>query len=189
MFFSFLKKWRFIFILTFLGGFYISYPYMTLWSITKAIETHNTKKLLTYLDWNSIKGNLQTDLTNAIQNAPTPEDELPDFGNSFAITAVSNAVDNNLTPDNLAQFINQIKQDSSLQQMSALRVLLQSFMTTHIHFTSLTTLSAIVVIPNEEKEDSIQMTLELKNWRWKVTSFKFSEARTFQFFQQSDQQK
>lgn len=187
MFFSFLRKWKLIFILAFLGGLYIAYPYMTLWSITKAIETHDTKKLLTYLDWQSIKKNLQTDLAQAIQNTPPSEDDLPDFGNSFAVTAVSNAIDHNLTPDNLTIFINQIKQDTSLQNVSTARALIQSFMATHIRFLSPTSLRAVIVIPGEAKEDPIQMTLQLKNWKWKVTSFKFSEKRTFQLFQQSDQ--
>lgn len=185
--FSFVRKWKFIFLLALLGGLYIAYPYMTLWSITKAIETHNTEKLLMYLDWKSIKKNLQTDLAQAIQDAPPPEDELPDFGNSFAITAISNAVDHNLTPDNLTKFINQIKHDTSLQNLSMAQAILQSFMATHIRFLSPTTLRATVIIPDEQQNDPIQMTLQLKKWRWKVTSFKFSEQRTFQLFQQSDQ--
>ncbi|CAI3944343.1 DUF2939 domain-containing protein [Commensalibacter papalotli (ex Botero et al. 2024)] len=187
MFFSFLKKWKLIFILAFLGGLYIAYPYMTLWSITKAIETHDTKKLLTYLDWHSIKNNLQTDLAKAIQNIPSSEDDLPDFGNSFAVTAVSNAVDHNLTPDNLTKFINRIKQDASRQNISTARALLQSFMATQIRFLSPTSLRAVIVIPGEAKDDPIQMTLRLEDWKWKVTSFRFSEQRTFQLFKQSDQ--
>lgn len=185
--FAFVRKWKFIFLLVLLSGLYISYPYMTLWSITKAIETHNTEKLLTYLDWKSIKKNLQINFAQAIQNTPPSEDDLPDFGNSFAITAVSNAIDHNLTPDNLTKFINQIKQNTTLQDMPLAQTILQSFMATHIQFLSPTTLRATVIIPNEQQDDPIQMTLQLKKWKWKVTSFKFSEQRTFQLFQQSDE--
>lgn len=184
--FLFSKKWKFFFVFVFLGGLYITYPYMTLWSISKAMQTHDTKQLLTYLDWQAIKTNLQTDLAHSIQNAPTPNDELPDFGNSFATTAISNAVDIHLTPEALTQFINQIKEDSSQRHSSVMGTLLQSFMDTHIHFTSLTSLQAKVIIPGEQKEDPIQMTMQLQHWKWKVTSFKFSAQRTFQFFQQSD---
>ncbi|CAI3943081.1 unnamed protein product [Commensalibacter communis] len=185
MFVSFLRKWKLIFILLFLGGLYIIYPYTTLWSIYKAIQTHNTPQLITYLDWQSIKTNLQSDLTKSIQNAPTSQDDLPDFGNSFATTAISNAVDLNLTPDNLAKFINHIKQDNSIENSSTIRTLLRSFMSTHIHFISPFSLQADILIPGQEK-NYIEMTLHLQNWKWKVTSFKFSEELTFQLFQQSD---
>ncbi|MDI2112931.1 DUF2939 domain-containing protein [Commensalibacter nepenthis] len=185
MFVSFLKKWKLIFILLFLGGLYIIYPYTTLWSIYKAIQTYNTPQLVTYLDWQSIKTNLQSDLTQAVQNTPTSQDDLPDFGNSFAQTAISNAVDQNLTPDNLAKFINHLKQDNSEENTSTIKTLLSSFMATHVHFISPISLQADIVIPGEEK-NSIQMTLHLQNWKWKVISFKFSEQLTFQLFQQSD---
>lgn len=183
--FLFSKKWNFFFIFAFLGGFYMTYPYMTLWSISKAMQTHDTKQLLTYLDWQAIKTNLQTDLAHSIQSTPTTNDELPDFGNSFATTAISNAVDLHVTPENLTRFINQIKEDSSQQHLSIMAALLQSFMDTHIHFMSPTYLKANIITPGEQK-DPIQMTMQLQHWRWKVTSFKFSEQRTFKFFQQSN---
>lgn len=184
--FLFSKKWKFVFIFAFLGGLYITYPYMTLWSISKAMQTHDTKKLLTYLDWKAIKVNLQTDLSHSIQSTPTANDELPDFGNSFATTAISNAVDLHVTPENLTRFINRMKEDTAQKHSSMMAALVQSFMDTHIHFMSPTSLQAKVIIPGEQKDDPIQMTMRLQHWRWKVTSFKFSEQRTFQFFQQSD---
>ncbi|MDI2091055.1 DUF2939 domain-containing protein [Commensalibacter oyaizuii] len=183
------KKWRFIIIFSILCAGYMIYPYVTLWSISKSLQTHNTQALLTYLDWRSVKENLQKDITTIAQTPPPSQDELPEFGDSFANTAISNVVEESITPKQLEKMVHYfIKPSLAGQGSFDLQSAMQAFASTHIHFSSPTTLQASITLPQENASSPVEITMKFEKWQWKITSFHVSKPLMLQYLQQANLQ-
>ena len=87
-------------------GFVVS-PYVTLCRIGLALRHDDVATLATLVDWDSVRLGLRDeiapggvavrDASATVATAPA-NDDLPDFGSSFASDAVSNALDTAITP-------------------------------------------------------------------------------------------
>lgn len=177
-------KWLMAFIV--LCTIYIAYPYLTLWSISKAIQTHDTKYLTNSLNWHSIQDHLKNYLTKDFHNPSTDsQDELPDFGTSFATEAVSNAINHHINNDSLHVLLDYIS-PPSLPASSPLKNkknALQIYMSSHIYFSSPFTMHASITIPGEDIPP-LKLTLKLQKWHWKITNISLPDQIITQLFQQ-----
>ena len=87
---------------------YVASPYVALWRVGVALRSHDVALLRSSIDWVTVRDGLKQELTGgttetgpgtvvAVKAASTvkaaDDDELPEFGESFAKTAVSNVVD------------------------------------------------------------------------------------------------
>ncbi len=178
-------KW--LLAITLLCSIYIAYPYLTLWSISKAIQSHNTQYLAQSLNWHSIQNNLKKYLTQDFYKpADYNQDELPDFGTSFATEAVNNAIDHHFNHNSLQILLNFIS-PPSLPNASPLKNnenALQIYMTSHIYFSSPFKMHAIITIPGD-KTRPLHITLKLQKWRWKITDISLPDQVITQLFKQN----
>lgn len=174
-------------ILIFFIGIYVAYPYFTLWSISKAIQTHNTEYLAKSLNWHSIQNHLKIALTEDFDNAsPQTNDDLPEFGNSFAATAISNAIDHHINDASLHVLLNYIS-PPDLPDPSPLKNkqnALQIFMSSRIYFSSPLTLHAKIILPYE-KALPLRITMKFQKWKWKITNINLPQEIVTKLFQQS----
>ena len=84
---------------------YVLSPYVALWRMSVALRSHDVVSLQSEIDWTQVRNGLKQELTSS---APSPatlkairpalstgeaDDELPEFGESFANNAMSNVVD------------------------------------------------------------------------------------------------
>ena len=87
---------------------YMASPYVALWQVSVALRSHNVALLRSSIDWVTVRDGLKQELVGgapdqgsttvaAVKTASAvkaaDDDELPEFGESFAKTAVSNVVD------------------------------------------------------------------------------------------------
>lgn len=178
-------KWLMVIIV--LCTIYVAYPYLTLWSISKAIQTHDTKYLTKSLNWHSIQDHLKKYLTQDFHN-PSKEDldELPDFGTSFATEAVSNAIDHHINHNSLHVLLDYISPPtlSSSSSLKNKKNALQIYMSSHIYFSSPFTMHARIIIPGENMPP-LSLTMKLQRWRWKITNISLPDQVIAQLFQQN----
>lgn len=176
-------------ILIIITGLYVAYPYFTLWSISKAIQTHNTEYLAKSLNWHSIQDHLKTNLTQDFNNTTNTNDDLPEFGNSFAATAISNAIDHHINNTSLHILLNYIS-PPNLPDPSPLKNkqnALQIFMSSHIYFSSPLTLHAKIMLPYE-KAPPLRITMKFQKWQWKITNINLPQEIITELFQHNDQE-
>jgi hypothetical protein len=100
---------------------YLMSPYVALYRLSEALRAHDCAVLRTAIDWNRVRASIRTELagTEVAQSAtvsavkpasaitaPAPaDDDLPAFGESFASTAVGNALQTDITPENVAAML------------------------------------------------------------------------------------
>lgn len=167
------------------SGAYVTYPYLTLWFIAEAIQDHDTAYLAKKLDWHAMKNELKTEMTRDFRNPPNTQDELPEFGNSFATTAINNAIDTHINNSSLHILIDYLSPpalntDSSLENTHEA---LQIFKSSHIHFLSPITLQTQIRLPNYQFP--LHITMKLRRGQWKITSINLPAPVLDRLFQDS----
>ena len=94
---------------------YAASPYVALWRMSVALRSHDVASLRSEIDWSRVRDGLKQELTGALPDADQPtieavkpasvttasDDELPEFGESFAKTAVGNVVDEDCDPEHV----------------------------------------------------------------------------------------
>lgn len=170
------KKWPIIFFIIAFSTFYFTYPYVTLWSITAAVQTHNTQKFLSCMDWTLVKNNLRHDLIQAIMDNPaTSQNELPQFGDSFAISAINNTIDASLTPHRLENLLVSFHTNKKKINTFQFKEIVEVLLKTQVTFKSPIKIRATFQSSQNEMNPPLQITMKLKKWSWKITSIQFSK--------------
>ena len=82
---------------------------MTLWTVASSVAHHDMPTLARTINWSSVDASLKEQILNGLNLGHVTEaaDELPEFGESFATKVVSNAVDLNVTSENLGNVVDQ----------------------------------------------------------------------------------
>ncbi len=97
---------------------YLASPYVALYRLSAALQARDCNTLRVAIDWNRVRASLQEELTGDSPapapsaesgiatvrqaSATTASDDLPDFGESFASTATTNALASDITPESIA---------------------------------------------------------------------------------------
>ncbi len=100
---------------------YLLSPYLALYRLSEALQARDCVTLRTAIDWNRVRASLQKELAGDEVPAPAPaagatipavrvastaaDDDLPAFGESFATTAVGNALTSDITPESVAAML------------------------------------------------------------------------------------
>jgi hypothetical protein len=96
---------------------YAASPYVALWRVGVALRSHDVSSLRAEIDWNGVRNGLKAELggdpsplpttTVAVKTASSTaaDDDLPDFGESFAKTAVSNVVDEDCDAEHIGAML------------------------------------------------------------------------------------
>lgn len=157
-------------------GLYLASPFVTLWSIGSALQAHDLKTLGQAINWSELDASIKHQTLSGLHLTQV-SDDLPDFGSSFATTAVSNAVDFTVTQANLGTLIDQAVPAAlpASQPMPSFATLAQK---ASVRFTRLDQFEVTVPLPNHEHETPLKIEMRIQNWRWKVTKVEFPTQRS-----------
>ncbi|MBE7730286.1 DUF2939 domain-containing protein [Komagataeibacter sp. FXV3] len=144
---------------------YAASPFFTLWSITSAIRTHDMGSLNTCLKWESVRNGLKTQAVDSLIGPPHADDELPEFGASFASSAVSNAIDEEVRPDKLGMLVDHLMPQ---EQPSTPQTLFGLMRHVHMHFTHPGVFEASVIMPGHENETPLRLQMRIHAFQWKI---------------------
>jgi len=156
------------------GSLFVASPFVSLWSVSHAIETKDMSTLNRQINWRSLAHCIKDQAIGPVQ---TVSDDLPDFGSSFARNAISNAVDMEVTPDNLPTIVDEAMPDVGLSTgqvtpglgVGGVRMMRHA----HAHFVSANRFEASLTLPGHERETPLRITMKIEGWRWKVTQVRF----------------
>lgn len=93
---------------------YLASPYVALYHLSAALQAGDCNTLRVAIDWGRVRESLQQELARAPAPAAagatavkpaaatTESDDLPAFGDSFATTAMGNAISTDITPESVA---------------------------------------------------------------------------------------
>ncbi|WP_162922354.1 MULTISPECIES: DUF2939 domain-containing protein [Asaia] len=146
-------------------------PYLALWSLSSALRTHDTTTLAQHIDWSALTTSLKTEAIDALIGPPPAADDLPDFGSSFATSAVSHAIDTRLTPELLMTFASQMVTG---HQPAASLSMSQLYSRLSAHFVSPLRFEAGLVTTPGQKPAIVHMKFE--QWHWKITQLDLPKA-------------
>ncbi|GAN53473.1 hypothetical protein Tasa_010_020 [Tanticharoenia sakaeratensis NBRC 103193] len=151
-----------------LGAYALS-PYIALWSIDSAIRTHDPARLAAHIDWSALNGSLKSDTIAAIVGPPPGADDLPDFGSSFASTAVSNAIDTQLNTQELLDMAGKMM-PADARSAPGYAALAR----VHARFVAPARFEASV--PGPANETPMVVHLKFEHWHWKITRLEMPQA-------------
>lgn len=155
---------------------FVASPFVTLWSVSSAIQAHDMRTLGTFLNWRAVQASLKTQIISGIVgNQPASDDELPEFGSSFATTAVSHAIDVHVTAANLDTLMGQVI--PAAQPVSAISPVAMLHHV-RIRFLRPDMFEARAVMPGHEQETPLRLQMRIQGWRWKITEVDLPASRT-----------
>ena len=154
----------------FLTAYAVS-PLVTLWSVASALQRNDVPTLRSALDWRTVRNGLKSDLgvgvpvsLASVRQASASQDDLPEFGSSFATTIVSHVVDDVMTPEHLAAILSQ--NASSHQGGSGLSMLGR---VQRIGFVAPDEFEAAIRLSSDLDAPPVVVTMHVEKWHWKVT--------------------
>jgi hypothetical protein len=90
-----------------LAACYIGGPFLTLWRITRALDSGDTVALQSLIDWASLRQGLKDDIADGVIGMPrqtmVASNTLPPFGASFISGIAGSEIDRSVTPQGLLQ--------------------------------------------------------------------------------------
>nr|WP_298794616.1 DUF2939 domain-containing protein [uncultured Acetobacter sp.] len=156
-------------------GLYLASPFMTLWAIGSSIRAHDMTSLGQLINWSELDASIKHQTLSGL-HLEQVSDDLPDFGSSFATSAVSNAVDFTVTQANLGTLVDQAVPAAvpANQPMPSFSTLVEK---ASVRFTRLDQFEVDVPLPGHERDTPLKIEMRIQNWRWKVTKVEFPTPR------------
>ncbi len=139
------------------GLLYVASPYAALWSLGEALQRHDKAALCASLDWTLVRDSLKQSLglsRGGIQQV-SQQDELPDFGASFATGLASGMIDEDITPERMDSILS----NPALNGRSRAGL-------PHGFFVSAAQFEARVPAAGPAP---VEISMRIEKWRWKIT--------------------
>lgn len=157
-------------------GLYATSPLAALWSVSTAMQRDDVNTVRGALAWRDVRGGLKDDLgpgasvTLASAHAAPVQDELPDFGSSFATTIVSHVVDDVVTPEHLVTMLSQANTGRAVAATSlARRALAMLGRVQHVGFVGPTGFEASIRLVDDPSAGPMIVSMHVEKWQWKIT--------------------
>ncbi|WP_231854231.1 DUF2939 domain-containing protein [Gluconacetobacter diazotrophicus] len=145
---------------------FVASPFVTLWSVASAIQAHDARAVGTFLNWRAVQTSLKSQILGGVVSPqPANDDDLPEFGSSFATAAVSNAVDTNVNADTLATLIGQVMPAAKPAPAASPIAILRHV---HVRFLRPDMFQARIVLPGHEHDSPLCLQMRIQGWRWKI---------------------
>ncbi|MBB2204118.1 DUF2939 domain-containing protein [Gluconacetobacter takamatsuzukensis] len=154
---------------------FVASPFVTLWSVSAAIQSHDTRTLGTFLNWRAIQASLKSQIISGIVTQPASDDDLPEFGSSFAATAVSRAIDVHVNAANLDTLMGQVMPAATQTVSVGSPVAMLHHV--RIRFLRPDMFEARAVMPGHERETPLRLQMRIQGWRWKITEVDLPASR------------
>ena len=94
-------------VLAIFAACYAGGPFLTLWRITRALDSGNLAVLQGTIDWQDVRQGLKEDIADGLIGVPqktlVASNTLPPFGSGFATGIVATEINGAVTPENLGR--------------------------------------------------------------------------------------
>lgn len=165
---------------TIAAGLYGMSPFLTLWTVAAALQHDDVVTVSSALDWRTVRAGLKADLGPGSQTmdgsvhlasariAPV-QDELPDFGDSFATTIVSHVIDDVVTPEHLVTMLTQTapRRSSTPGGMGGALSMLGRI--DHVEFIGPAHFEASMRMADDPAAAPVTVSMDVQKWHWKIT--------------------
>ncbi len=148
---------------------YVASPYVALWRVGNALRSHDVAELRSTIDWTRVRAGLKAELTDdpapvATVKQASAQDDLPEFGESFAKSAISNVVDQDCDPEHVnAMFGSRPSGGSGTLAMA--RRMLWAF------FTGPQTFQALLRVSDDPRAEPVRVRMVFSGHHgWRVTN-------------------
>ncbi len=151
-----------------IAALYVAWPYASLLKLRHDLHNHDVAALRGDIDWASVRGGLKQDMLDSLEGKPvatkvsdvSSDDDLPPFGASFAANLAGNAVDQQVTPQRLADAFSSVAPGGTHSPQPTVQTARFDDLT---HF--------IVKVSATGAPISLTLALERHGWQvgWKVT--------------------
>lgn len=158
-------------------GLYLASPFVTLWGIGSSLQSHDMASLGSVINWGSLDASIKQQALSGMNLLQPASDELPEFGSSFASTAVSNAVDVHVSQANLGTLVDEAMPAVAPTRHSAPIGLSGLISHASFRFARIDLFEAEVPLPGHEAETPLKIEMRIQGWRWKVTNVQFPAQR------------
>ena len=159
-------------------GVYLASPFVTLWSAASDLQQHNALALGQMINWGALDASLKRQTLAGLHlNIQPAADELPEFGTSFASTAVSNAVDMTVTQANLGALMDEAMPATTSTAQPAAPSFAALVSRASVHFNRLDQFVMELPLPGHERETPLRVELRIEGWGWKITNVEFPMRR------------
>jgi hypothetical protein len=150
---------------------YAAAPYVTLWRLYRALGDGDARTLAQVIDWQSVRQGLKDDIAEGIVGLPSTQliasNSLPPFGAGFVNGIAGGVVDQEVTPEKLAEAVHISSQSSAALTASSLPNSHPSF--EHAFFTGPTSFVVSVRCPGQDADTPpLRVELGLRGTSWKV---------------------
>jgi Protein of unknown function (DUF2939) len=145
---------------------FVASPFVTLWSVASAIQAHDSRAVGTFLNWRAVRSSLKAQIASSIGGQAASDDDLPEFGSSFATAAVSNAVDLDVNADNLGTVIGEVMPAAGPVPVTSEAAMLHHV---HVRFLRPDIFEARIVLPGHDHASPLRLEMHIQGWRWKIT--------------------
>ncbi|WP_428377905.1 DUF2939 domain-containing protein [Lichenicoccus sp.] len=139
------------------GMIFAASPYVALWSAGYAVSHHDRAALRGSLDWQQVRLSLKHSfgLTSPGMGVRqvAQQDELPDFGESFATNVASGMIDDDITPERLDGMLSRIPAGARTTRMP------------HGFFTGPASFIADIPVANSPP---VRISMRIEQWHWKI---------------------
>jgi len=139
-------------------------PYVALWRLEQALDHGDAGRLEASVDWKSVREGFKQDIAEGVIGPMQGElaaNTLPQFGASFIAGIADNAVDHDVTPQNLIAVMRQMHTGEATH--ASMNRFAWAF------FDSPTSFNVVINMPGTDPDDShMRLRLELHNGTWRV---------------------
>lgn len=169
------------------AGLFLFSPVSALWTLADAVRGNDVVALRDGADWGALRASLKDAFlqpapsvaatpvagvrlasarvpVSAAAPAPVSDDELPEFGSSFVSTVVSNAVDDDVTPERLLALAHPAASGTAgpVSVPDALHRL------AGFGFDAPDRFEVALRISDQPNAEPVRLVLRIERWRWKV---------------------
>lgn len=155
---------------------YAASPFVALWSVASALQNHDVRTVQSALDWRTVRSGFKSDLSPGASvslasssHVAAAQDELPDFGDSFATTIVSHVVDDVITPEHLVAMLVHAEPARHAADTSGSGALSMLARVDHVRFIGPNQFEASVRMDDDPKAAPVTVSMRIEKWQWKIT--------------------
>lgn len=163
--------------------FYVVSPLTALLSVANGLRHEDVGALRGALDWRAVRLGLKADfggglpVSLASAKVSPADDELPGFGESFASTLVSHAVDNEITPERMMAMLSRTGAGGAGQAGAGLAAAVRSVLgrVERVAFLGPARFEAAIRMSDDPSAQPVCVSMRLEHWQWKITRIHLPE--------------
>ena len=162
--------------------FYVLSPLTALLSVANGLRHEDVAALRGALDWRAVRLGLKADfgggLPVSLASAKvSTDDDLPGFGESFASTLVSRAVDNEVTPERMMAMLSRTDAGGTGQGGAGMLASVRSMLgrVERVTFLGPARFEAAIRMTDDPSAQPVCVSMWLERWQWKITQIHLPE--------------